>query len=345
MGMDEWQLHQPNTKTQGKRLTDTLRRRVGHTAIYGNPICGEFCESKRLRYNEIASKAGYLKEIDMADTPKPGIYPGVPFDDYLKWKAVSNTVLVTLRKRSPLHARYFMDRPFPSTPDQVIGHATHCLALERDSFDSRYIVGPKVDGRTKAGKKAWAEFEDTVNGRCVLTGEQHIVSVKTTEAINTQVIHKFIRQGEAEVCLVWIDEQTGLLCKGRLDYAHRSRALLIDLKTTRDASPEGFQRAMAKWSYHQQAAFYCDGWKTLTKDDPCFVFLPLEKTPPYAAAAYQVGDDTLLAGRNLYRAAIETYAECLKTDTWPGYGDKVEMLDIPIYALRDAGVNPYQEEY
>ena len=159
------------------------------------------------------------------------------------------------------------------------------------------------------------------------------------------MVYKFIREGEAEICIVWNDKKTGLLCKARIDYVHRARALLIDLKTTTDASPKAFQFEMNKWKYHQQAAFYCDGWKTLTGDDPCFVLLPLEKSPPYAAAAYQVGDDTLWAGRLTYQKAIAKYAECVETGMWLGYGDKVVMLDIPLYALREAGVNPYQEEY
>ena len=56
------------------------------------------------------------------DDLKPGIYPGVPFDEYLKWEAVSNTLLVKLRKQSPMPAKYFMDPPKPSTPAQTIGH-------------------------------------------------------------------------------------------------------------------------------------------------------------------------------------------------------------------------------
>ena len=42
--------------------------------------------------------------------------------------------------------------PSPS-PAMALGSALHCLVLDEQSFNRDYIVAPKVDRRTKAGKQ------------------------------------------------------------------------------------------------------------------------------------------------------------------------------------------------
>ena len=160
-------------------------------------------------------------------------------------------------------------------------------------------------------------------------------------AIKSQVISRYIEQGEAEVCYVWIDEATGLTCKARTDYLHREQAILIDLKTTTDASADAFVRAIANYGYDQQAAWYSDGWQAVEGTMPAFVFLPIEKEYPFAAAAYEVPDEVIEAGRNKYRAALKRFAECKKTNIWPGYGDTVEMLEMPEWWLKKSGVHQF----
>jgi len=267
----------------------------------------------------------------------PGIYTNIPFDEYRKWDAVHNTLLSNVQGKSPFHAKYYKEHPSPDTPAFFIGRAAHCLALEPDKFDQRYTMF----GGRRAGK-VWAEFVSKANGKVVLTESEYESIKQVAESIKQQVVHRFIQQGEAEVCIVWTDKETGLLCKARLDYVHRERAFIIDLKTTRDAALDQFQRAMWTYRYYQQAAFYSDGWKALTGDPTVFVFLPVEKDPPYAVAAYEVHDNTIWAGRLEYRKALETWAECVKTGVYPSYADSVEMINLTDWALKESGVDKYR---
>lgn len=275
---------------------------------------------------------------------QPGIYPNVPFDEYQTWEAVSNSFLAILQDQSPLHAKYYKDHPAEDTPALLVGRAAHCLALEPSAFERRYAVAPVCDRRTKEGKQLWAEFESSANGRYILSQEQHESIRQVAESINRQIIHRFIEKGEAEVCIVWNDKKTDVLCKARLDYVHRGRAIIVDLKTTTDASPKAFQRAMWAYRYYQQAAFYVDGYKVLTGDEPSFVFLPVEKEPPYAVAAFEVHEDTVRAGKSEYRKALQTYADCVSTGIWPGYADEVKMINLSDWALKESGIGKYEQE-
>lgn len=274
--------------------------------------------------------------------PEPGIYTGISFDEYLTWEAVNNTLLRTIASQSPAHAKAYKDNPPEPTPALSFGNGLHCLALEPDKFDKRYAIAPICDKRTKVGKETWAKFQESVNGKKIITAEDYNLMQFMAEAIQKQAIHRFIEKGEAEICIVWIDKKTDLLCKARIDYLHREQAILIDLKSTTNASPDSFSRAAVNYGYWQQSGWYCDGWKTLTGDMPAFVFLAAEKSIPFAVAAYEMPDEGIIAGRRTYRAALKIYAECLKKDSWPGYSNTVKMLTLPTWALNRAGVNKYQ---
>ena len=80
--------------------------------------------------------------------PKPGIYPGVPFDEYLEWEAVNNSLLWTIVKQSPAHAKAKIDCPPEPTPPFHFGRGLHCLALEPDKFEERYVSQGYYENRT-----------------------------------------------------------------------------------------------------------------------------------------------------------------------------------------------------
>ena len=280
----------------------------------------------------------------MSDCPEPGIYPGVPFDEYFAWESVNNSILSIIDNQSPMHAKEYAENPPPKTAAFIFGGALHTRVLEPDKFPLRYVVAPKCDRRTKSGKEQWAAFETTAGDREIITLEDYEVIQAIASAIQQHVAHKYIQNGEAEVCIVWDDPATGLRCKARLDYVHRSYAVLIDLKTTKDASAKAFAKSLWYYHYYQQCAWYCDGWKALTQDTPSFVLLAAEKGRPYAVAAYEMDDAVIRAGRNAYKKALEKYAECAKSGEWPGYENTVEMMTLPQWALTEAGVGPHEIE-
>jgi hypothetical protein len=105
---------------------------------------------------------------------------------------------------------------------------------------------------------------------------------------------------------------------------------VIDLKSTVDASPAGFARAVARYSYHVQAAHYMAG----TKCDR-FLFVAFEKTAPYACAVYELDADAIARGRDLREHALETLASCIELGVWPGYATEVQVLELPRWAQGD----------
>jgi hypothetical protein len=111
-----------------------------------------------------------------------------------------------------------------------------------------------------------------------------------------------------------------------------ARPMIVDLKTTTDASPGAFRRSIASLRYHLQDAWYTTAARIIhgLDADPPFVFVAQEKDPPYLVGIYQLDDEDRAVGRALMRQAVATFARCLATDEWPGY--PAQVLTLPRWA-------------
>lgn len=148
-------------------------------------------------------------------------------------------------------------------------------------------------------------------------------------------------EGVAEASVYWTDPVTGELCRCRPDW-WRKDGVMVDVKTSLDASGEGFAQSLAKYRYHVQAPWYVGGM-TAAHDaghfpegwakPKAFVFLAVEKTAPYAVAAYVLDAETIQIGTAQMRANLDTLAECKRTGVWPGYGDMLQTLGVPQWYL------------
>lgn len=142
-----------------------------------------------------------------------------------------------------------------------------------------------------------------------------------------QVAAELLRHGKAEQSFWWDDLTTGLRCKCRPDWMTGST--LVDLKTTTDASPRGFAKSVAQWRYHIQASHYLNG----TFADR-FIFIAVEKTFPFAVAAYELDAAAMAAGDAERRVNLQTIADCQAINEWPGYGNTIQPLSLPNWAMQ-----------
>lgn len=141
--------------------------------------------------------------------------------------------------------------------------------------------------------------------------------------------------GTAERSVYWTDPATGELCRCRPDF-WRDDGILVDLKTTDDASPEGFARSVVKFRYDLQDPFYLDGVaqaikqsRSKMKTPQVFIFLAVEKEFPHAVAVYRLDDASRALGRADYQRHLVNYAECTRADKWPGYGELIQNITVP----------------
>jgi exodeoxyribonuclease VIII len=94
-----------------------------------------------------------------------------------------------------------------------------------------------------------------------------------------------------------------------------------DLKTTMDASPEGFGKQVWDMEYGAQASHYLYVWNLAFPSNKRteFIFFCIEKEPPYLTAVYVTPHELIEYWDKILRARRYEIAQCLKTNKWPGY--------------------------
>ena len=119
--------------------------------------------------------------------------------------------------------------------------------------------------------------------------------------------------------------------KGRPDLIAKDAngdLVVVDLKTTQDASPAAFAKDVANFKYHLQAAFYM----RLTGAKK-FVIVAQEKELPCANRVYTLDEAALAEGNRLMDEAIALYTQCVAFDSWPTYTKDITTLSLPKWAI------------
>lgn len=255
----------------------------------------------------------------------------IPNAEYRAREGVSSSELKKIMK-SPAHYKYWKDNPQEDTPALLYGRAAHKYVLETYDFYNEFAVAPNVDRRTKEGKEEWAKFIAESEGKDVITKEQfEQIDAMRTAAYATPFVSKLL-SGEKELSFWGADEDTGLTLKIRPDCITEwnGKNILIDYKTAQDVENTKFCRDSIKFGYDLQLAYYRDVLTQNTGKDYMVVIIAQEKTAPYVTNVFQLSENYLENGRELYKEMLKVYKECEETDNWYGYmKDGISILGQP----------------
>jgi hypothetical protein len=249
--------------------------------------------------------------------------------------AVSKSHL-DLIARSPLHywARYLDPDRVASepTPAMRLGTALHTHVLELSRWDEEIAIAPAMDRRTKAGKESYAAFEAAAAGKTVITADDAEVVMAMGRSIMRHPGAAMLLglPGKAETTHMWTDGTYGVECKCRPDWLTDDGSIVVDLKTTKDASPRGFKQSVANFAYHKQAAWYLHGLEQATGRRPDqFIFICVESTAPFACAVYAADAEMIERGHDQAMRDLAKLAVCKAADHWPSYSDQIETISLP----------------
>lgn len=283
--------------------------------------------------------------------PEPGVYEDVPFEEYVRWDAVSNSRLGKLAT-SPKH--YLL--PFGETTESMLfGTLTHGGVLEGESLSKRYAVlrdwhldegnvtatGKRSDSKaTRYYKERLQDFTAAHEGKEFVTLDQFRRMKSILDAVlgDRAAADLFTEPGAAELSMVWDDPETGIRCKGRIDKLGEGR--FGDLKTIADISAAS--RHVAKFGYHRQQAFYQTGWAVLNGGELLQPWLSfVESNAPHCVLTAPVSELALAAGRFEFAALLRKLQDCHVSGCWPGPSPPQEWC-LPDWAM-PSGMPRYVE--
>lgn len=274
-------------------------------------------------------------------------------------KAVSSTLLRDIETRGVEVAayKYLFEKVHPS-PAMVDGSIVHALSFpllnerpyeiepERiatqlaladagDEYDS-VAIGPEA----RRNAKAWTEFAASHPTSTLLIKPSELEShriraarlAKIARHVRFALACEFdiaenawsaVSEGVAhEHSFFWVDEETGLECKARIDCATAFEAM--DLKCTKDAHPLGFAGPRGiLWTrrYFMQAAWYRHAMSLAGLADPAmpFKFVAVQPFPPYSVGVYLVPEDAMQIGMDLNRRALRAFRSHHRSDSENAY--------------------------
>lgn len=259
--------------------------------------------------------------------------------EYRSNPAISRSELFKL-KDSPEKFKYAKENPPEPTAALVFGQAFHKIVLEPDTFDEEFAVAPVVDRRTTEGKAAWAKFtEDSVGKTVIDMATYDTITAMAQSVLSAPYCAKLLK-GEHELPIFWTDEDTDEDCKCRLDVLTKigDKLCIVDLKSAESCETETFTREAIKYGYDLQTAMYSEGVGNEYGELPMFVFIVVEKKPPYAVNILQTDELFYKRGYDLYRELLGKYHECKTEDDW--YGQlgkykKINILTLPPYLAKE----------
>ena len=275
----------------------------------------------------------------------PTVIKGLSAQDYFTRPEINNSGLKLLN-RSTLHYVWDRDHPSEASAAMELGTAVHAIALEGQAAFARVCELPPEEKAaspyTNAGK-AW-RAEVRAAGRIPITD----LDLEKIEAMHAALgqhraaaqIFEAVPDEDREIVIAWETQRGpgGIKCKLRADmiWTTPTRRVVVDLKTTRDASPAGFAKSVANFGYHMQAAHYLDGVRNAFGGEVDFVIIAVENVAPYAVAVYRLTDDAIAQGhierdRALYK--YKAYQD--NPDAAPeGYPQHIQELYLPAWAFK-----------
>lgn len=279
--------------------------------------------------------------------------------EYHASHGVSRSALMELRK-SPYHYWYKyinpdFEKPEP-TPAMQLGSLVHTMVLEPELFDSEYIIKPETTPIPKAlklkdvGREAYdanktereaisaandlelERFQKAAENKTIVSRETYEQANAMKEAVlNDETARNLINDAQIERSIYFTHEPTGLQSKVRPDAWLGT--VVTDLKTVRDASFRAFQNEAYKLGYFVQAGMIYKSLQSIDITMEKFVFMCVEKAPPYVTATYVLDDEAIDYGVILFDSLMERLKECCEQDRWPSY--PMQTLSVPNYAKYD----------
>ena len=216
------------------------------------------------------------------------------------------------------------------TPAFDIGTAFHEMTLEPE-MRGRIIRGPETR-RGNAWKEMYSEAQE--KGQLLLTqGDYDLANAMSESALRNPSISRQVHHSDARIenSIFVTCPKTGLDLRCRPDLYNPTTGVVVDLKSTIDASPDrgGFEKQFWSLNYPLQAAFYKYVLEQAEIDVTYFIFAAVEKSAPYASCSHVLSGEVLdYAHRKMMKILhrIKQANEEGKYPTdWPNYN----MIHLP----------------
>ena len=248
--------------------------------------------------------------------------------------SLSASVAHRLLTQSPAHAYHCHPKLGQGKQDDAehfdLGTAAHAYLLEGETG---FALIDAKDWRTKAAQEQREAARAEGKTPLLLRQWDDVRAMAGAARVQLGALPRPVPllDGRAEETLIW--QERGIWCRARLDWLRGDLAWIEDYKTTSGtAHPEAWARgALFENGYDLQAAWYVRGAKAVLGAEPDFRFVVQENYPPYALSVIGLAPDVWTLATKKALAAIELWAQCLETGSWPAYPTQTCYAELPAW--------------
>lgn len=238
--------------------------------------------------------------------------------------------------RSLMHFRHEWRHPkADQTPAQALGSATHSCLLEPSTFTDLFVKAPIDDKR----KKEWKLFaQDVPKGKTILkSSEYEAIESMVFNVCNHGVASKLLGAKSKYLETSIYFELMGMKFKCKPDIFITGDALYhVEIKTTRDASPKGFMKAISDYNIHEQMFFHGLGIEAFVGARPDKrIIVAIENEAPYAVGVYELDFGTMEKAEADVALKLGLVKNAIETDEWPGYSEEIESIGLPHWRINE----------
>ncbi len=267
---------------------------------------------------------------------KPGIYTDISINDYHAEKEWFSSTGLRKAKRSLKDFYLYLNGYYNNEKKSCFdfGNAFELALLDRVGFENSVTIfnekerpeSDKTFGSTK--NKEWKEsIYNTQNYVINYDGSEsfRVIEEMLKSCLSDAVIRKLIENIEYQNSMFWIDEN-GLKLKTRPDICKSKKNIIVDVKTTRDGSPESFSKDLSNHDYPFQSVMQIDGVikSGFMSSVDEYYWLVVEKEPPFSATLYKFEPEDIAYCMDEYIYTKQLVADCLKTNVWPSYSQRAD---------------------
>lgn len=249
---------------------------------------------------------------------------GMPNEAYHAYAGISKSGL-DLIHRTPAHYAYAAKRE--PTRAMALGSAVHSAILEPHRFADDYLLLRDVKDRRASEYKQAIKAHDPER---VLVSHEADKVAAMQESVHAAYA---MPTGHAEVSAFVTCPETGVFLRARYDLL-TDNGVAVDLKTTQDASREGFAKSVVNYRYHVQDAHYSRVYELITGEPlERFEFLAVESDAPHATLSHNLDAEAKQIGHAELMRDLHRYAQCCADGEWPAYESTDEPLPLPAWKV------------
>ena len=233
--------------------------------------------------------------------------------------SISSSGVKMLINKTPAHfyRRYGLGAPEEVSRPLVFGSAFHAMVLEGEAVcKGLYGDAPAHPGTAKYA--AWLEQSSHLAGGLKPDDWREIKFMQQALADDVEIAKLLAMPAKIEERIDFTDDETGMACKIKPDFLANDGSVMLDLKTTADATERGIYQSVRRFDYDLSAAMYLRGVEAALGVTPRWGWVFVEKVTHLPRLVW-ASDETIETGNAKLDKGLAIYRDCAEVKSWPGY--------------------------